>query len=133
MSDEKVDAFLAHYGVRGMKWGVRKGIVNPRMQRTNKENKIRAERKDVRRKRQTLSDKDLEKYVKRLEAEKKLKTLLDDDLAPGKAAAQSVLRNSGTKVAGAVVAGGAMYVVRGLLTKNWGLGELASNIPKFKK
>lgn len=133
MSDEKIENFLAHYGVRGMKWGVKKGVVSPRMQRTNKENKIRSERKDVRRKRQTLSDKDLENYVKRLEAEKKLKTLLDDDLTPGKSAVQMVMRNSGTKVAGAVAAGAGMYVVRGLLTKNWGLGELASNIPKFKK
>lgn len=133
MSDEKTENFLAHYGVRGMKWGVKKGVVNPRMQRTNKENKIRSERKDVRRKRQTLSDKQLESYVKRLEAEKKLKTLLDDDLTPGKSAVQMVMRNSGTKVAGAVAAGAGMYVVRGLLTKNWGLGELASNIPKFKK
>lgn len=133
MSDNQIENFLAHYGVRGMKWGVRKGVVNPRLQRTKKENKIRTERKDARRKRQTLSDKDLDKYIKRLESEKKLKSLLDDDLTPGKSAVQQVLRNSGTKVAGAVVAGAGMYVVRGVLTKQWGLGDLASNIPKFKK
>lgn len=133
MSDEKTENFLAHYGVRGMKWGVRKGVVNPRLQRTKKENKIRTERKDVRRKRQTLSDKDLDKYIKRLESEKKLKSLLDDDLTPGKSLTQQIIRSSGTKVAGAVLAGTGMYVVKGVLTKNWGLGDLASNIPKFKK
>ena len=128
-----LDDFLAHYGVRGMKWGVRKGVVNPRMQRTKKENAVRTQRKDARRKRQTLSDKDLDALIKRLEAEKKVKTLLDDDLTPGKSLTQQIIRSSGTKVAGAVVAGSAMYVVKGVLTKNWGLGDLASNIPKLKK
>lgn len=128
-----LDNFLAHYGVRGMKWGVRKGVVNPRLQRTKKENIIRTQRKDARRKRQTLSDKDLDTLIKRLEAEKKVKSLLDDDLTPGKSLTQQIIRSSGTKVAGAVVAGGAMYVVKGVLTKNWGLGDLASNIPKLKK
>jgi hypothetical protein len=29
MSDEDVDAFLAHYGIKGMKWGKRKARYNP--------------------------------------------------------------------------------------------------------
>lgn len=127
------EEFLAHYGVRGMKWGVKKGVVNPRMQRTKKENTIRSQRKDARRKRQTLSDKDLDGLVSRLEKEKKLKSLLDDDLTPGKSLSQQIIRGAGTKVAGAVVAGAGMYVVKGVLTKNWGLSDLAANIPKFKK
>lgn len=124
--------FLAHYGVKGMKWGVtrKSGGSN---KRTAREEKIRAQRKNARTRRQTLKDKDLDQLVKRLEQEKKLKSLLDDDLSPGKSFASQITRNAGSKVLTAVAAGAGMYVVRGVLTKEWGLGELASNIPKIKK
>jgi hypothetical protein len=129
---QKVDDFLAHYGVPGMKWGVRRGSSNvPRL--SKREVRERTRRVDAKKRRRVLSDKDLDSLVKRLEQEKKLKNLLDDDLAPGKSFAQNILKNGGSKVLTAAAAGTGMYVVRGLLTKQWGLNELASNIPKIKK
>lgn len=128
-----LDDFLAHYGVRGMKWGVRKGVVNPRLQRTKKENTIRTQRKDARRKRQTLSDKDLDSLIKRLEAEKKVKTLLDDDLSPGKSLTQQIIRSSGTKVAGVVIAGAGVWAVKTALEGGFRKESLVNEIGNVDK
>lgn len=149
MSDS-VDDFFAHYGVRGMKWGVRKGVVNGRVARTSREDKVRAKRKDAKRRRQTLKDKDLDQLVKRLEQEKKLKALLDEDLAPGRTATKKLLANAGTKVAGTVLAGAGVWAVKTALEGGFGKSGfadsaatkatvktlatgLAGSIPKLKK
>lgn len=147
---EDVDDFLAHYGVKGMRWGVTRGVVKSGAQRTSREDKVRAKRKDAKRRRQTLKDKDLDQLVKRLEQEKKLKSLLDEDLAPGRTATKRLLANAGTKVAGTVAAGVGVWAVKTALEGGFGksgfvdkattkatvkalAGGLASNIPKLKK
>lgn len=137
---DNIDNFLAHYGVKGMRWGVRRGIIKSGKERTNREEKVRASRKNSRTRRQTLSDKNLDQLVKRLEQEKKLKSLLDEDLSPGRAATKRVLSNVGTKIAGAALAGAGVWAVKTALDggfKNKSVAELgkelASNIPKIKK
>lgn len=144
------DDFLAHYGVKGMRWGVKRGIVKSGAERTSREDKVRAKRKDAKRRRQVLSDKDLDGLVKRLEQEKKLKTLLDDDLAPGRTVTKKLLANAGTKVVGTVAAGVGVWAVKTALEGGFAkegfvdkaaakatvkalAGGLASNIPKLKK
>lgn len=139
-----VDDFLAHYGVPGMRWGVRRGVVKAGSERTNKETKVRANRKVARRRRQTLSDKNLDQLVKRLEQEKKLKNLLDEDLAPGRTATKKLLSSATGKVAGAVLAGAGVWAVKTAFEGGFSgpnnkdklisLGKgLASNVPKLKK
>ena len=139
MADD-IDDFLAHYGVKGMKWGVRRGIVKSGKERTSREDKVRAKRKDAKRRRQVLSDKDLDGLVKRLEQEKKLKALLDEDLSPGRTVAKKLLSNAGTKVAGTVLAGAGVWAIKSALDGSFKDGSavdnlkgLASNIPKLKK
>lgn len=138
--DDAIDDFLVHYGVKGMKWGVRRGIVKSGRERTSREDKVRAKRKDARRRRQVLSDKDLDGLVKRLEQEKKLKTLLDDDLSPGRTVTKKLLANAGTKVVGTVLAGAGVWAVKTALDGGFAKGatkdtlkDLAANIPKLKK
>lgn len=157
---EDVDNFLEHYGVKGMRWGVKRGVVKSGSQRTSREDKVRAKRKDAKRRRQVLSDKDLDGLVKRLEQEKKLKSLLDDDLSPGRTATKKILANAGTKIAGTVLAGAGVWAVKAALdgsiksavspqfavnaagqavkgVNKAAVGKLlkdaASNIPKLKK
>lgn len=121
---------LIHYGKKGMKWGVRKDAVQ---KLSRKEQAVRNSREDLKSRRRTISDADLQNTIKRMEAEKKLNNLITEDLRPGRAFTQNILKNAGSKVATAVVAGATMYAVRGIITKEWGLKELAANIPKIKK
>lgn len=136
------DDVLIHYGVKGMKWGVRRsqaqldraaGRTPSRKQKPRKEVAVKKKRQQALDRRRTLKDRDLDTLVKRLEQERKLKNLLTEDLTPGKAYANKVMSQVGNRVLPAVAAGTAMYIVRGVLTKEWGLGALASNIPKIKK
>lgn len=129
---------LSHYGVPGMKWGVRKDRTSKSSQKhTRKEQSARNKRADAKARRRQISEGDMDAMIRRLEKEQKLNKLIDQDLNPGKAFVKDVLNTSGknaaNRVIGAVAAGSAMYVVRGLLTKEWGLKEWSSNIPKFKK
>lgn len=125
MSDDS----LSHYGVPGMRWGKRKGSSGI----SRKEQASRDRRIDFAQRRRTISDRDLDGLVKRLEQEKKLRNLVDEDLSPGRTFVSKTIKSAGNKIAPAIAAGTAMYVVRGVITKNWSLSELASNIPKVKK
>lgn len=113
---DTMDTFLAHYGIKGMKWGVRRDRGSrPISKREQKEINRRA---DAQKRRRVLSDKDLDSLVKRLDQEKKLKTLVDDDIRPGKTATQKLLGNVGTKVIGAVVTGLVAYSVQQAFTRS---------------
>lgn len=118
---------LAHFGVRGMKWGVRKEdssgsgeAKKSRLQRSfeqkydksgkvakliNKakastpEKKVIAERKSKAKNRRVISDEDLKKTVDRIQMEKKIKSLTDEDIAPGKTASLSFLAKVGSSAA----------------------------------
>lgn len=87
---------LAHFGVRGMKWGVRKDA--------SANTKVRRDRAKMHKNRRTMSDSDLKRAVNRIQMEKKLKTLVEQDLAPGKLAVRDFLSKTGT--AGAAAAAG---------------------------
>lgn len=106
--------FLAHYGVKGMKWGVRRTqaqLVRAASKRkeardpSTPEGAERARRKQALATRRTMDDGDLDKLVKRLETEKKLKNLIEDDLSAGKKASKMILSDTGKQIAKQVIAG----------------------------
>lgn len=93
---------LAHFGVRGMKWGVRK--------EPSANTKVRRDRAKMSKNRRTMSDSDIKRAVNRMQMEKKLKTLAEEDLVPGKRAVRDFLSKTGTAAATAAagVAGAAL-------------------------
>lgn len=133
MSLDNGREFIEHFGVKGMKWGVRrsqKQLDRASGRATNK--KIKSERRQTVKNRRTLSDDEINKVVTRLQQEKKLKSLVAEDTRPGRTVTQAILSNSGKTIAGAVVTGAGMYALRAKMQGNWDWKE-ASAYLKPKK
>ena len=102
------DLYLQHYGVKGMKWGIRRyqnkdgTITNAGKRRARKdsspESKIRQQRKADLKNRRSLSDADLDKRINRLKKEKQFKELVEEDIAPGRTAVKKFMKSTGGKI-----------------------------------
>lgn len=139
---------LYHYGVKGMKWGVRRyqnkdGTLTAagRKRRSQDVAKLadkneRTARKQDLKNRRTMSDAQLKKKIERLELEAKYKRLSEQDLAAGRSCVRDILKTSGKKVATAAAAGALAYGVKVALTREFDLKEAAQYIatnPNKKK
>ena len=100
---------LAHFGVIGMKWGVRKG--------PSADTKVRRNRAKMHKNRRTMSDSDIKRAVSRMQMEKKLKTLVEEDITPGRLAAKEFLSKTGASFVGAAVGTVGATLVKSYLAK----------------
>ena len=121
---------LAHYGIKGMKWGIRRtpeqlararGVLSSAKKkitagvdvaagRSSEERKERNRRAKVRKNVRTTSDEDLRKEVNRLELEKKFKKLSDEDLRPGRSAVKNFFKSTGGRVITSAAIGTLSYL-----------------------
>ena len=129
---------LYHYGVLGMKWGVRRtpaqlAKANGKAKRKSEDNAKKSDMKKAVKSRRTLSDADLKKRIERIKMEKQLKDLTAEEISPGKKFVSEVLSSSGKKVATALVTGAVLYGTKAALTNQFYIKELAGYMtPKPK-
>ena len=129
---------LYHYGVLGMKWGVRRTPAqlaksNGKVKRKSEDNAKKSDMKKAVKSRRTLSDADLKKRIERIKMEKQLKDLTAEEISPGKKFVSEVLSSSGKKVATALVTGAVLYGTKAALTNQFDIKESAGYMtPKPK-
>jgi hypothetical protein len=131
---------LYHFGVKGMKWGVRRSkaksvSAKKSSKKMTADQKAKASMKKDVKNRRTLSDADLRKKLERIKMEKQLKELTQEELSPGRTFVKKVLSSSGQKVATTLATGAMLYGVKVAMEgKGVNLKEAASYMtPKPKK
>lgn len=104
---EQYEDYLAHYGVKGMRWGVRRYLDSRKERRAQ-----RKERRKLRKSIRGMSNKELQDHLTRIQNEKKLRDLIDEDTQPGRTAVKRALATTGKVVLGAALTGVAMHLVK---------------------
>lgn len=125
--------YLAHYGVKGMKWGIRRyqnedGTLTAEGKRRKRGMDVRNDRKQAVKNRRSLSDQELKSRVDRLRLEKQFKELSDEDLAPGRTAVKKFLTSTGGKVLSSAAVGALAYAGHYALTHEFDVGKAAEYI-----
>lgn len=117
------DSYLAHYGVKGMKWGVRRSRGSSSSGKKNRRAliQINVTKKEKKQKRSNgikeLSDQELLAKVNRLNLEKRYRDLSAPQKSAGKAFVSDVITNSGKEVAKKYVTKGMDAAVEALIKK----------------
>lgn len=116
MYNDKQSDFLSHYGILGMKWGVRRPIgPDGRVLRGSAARKYKKEQKlsaKYEKKVSSLSDKELRERINRLNMEKQYETLSKGDINPGEKYVKEILANSGKTLATAFIIAQAPKVIK---------------------
>ena len=135
---------LMHYGVLGMKWGIRRyrnkdGTLTTAGKKRLSKDKDKAEKKERKvalKNRRSLSDVDLKKKIERLKMEKEFKNLTEEDIYPGRKYVGEIMSSAGKKALTVVAAGTMAYGVKVAMTKEFNIKEAAGYIaanPNKKK
>lgn len=107
----RAQSILSHYGVKGMKWGVR----NDRRGRSGS-----TKRTTFRRAPSKLSNSQLSSRIKRMESERKYNQLNRRDVSRGEQMVRDILANSGQRIATTVLTGASLAVIRTLVSSKFG-------------
>lgn len=109
MSTEAAEAFVAHYGVKGMRWGSRKAASS-----TTRTTFSKAPSK--------LSTTELNARIKRMETEKKYNQLNRQDVSEGKQFVADVMKGAGRRVATTVLTGASLIAIKTAISSKFGEG-----------
>ena len=134
---------LRHYGIRGMRWGIRRTPAQlGRARGEIKAEKIAEQKRTEREKRAavksrgTLSNEELQERIRRLQLEKQLRELTDAEISPGRKFVKDVMYDSGKQAATQVSKNAMMFAGKQLVGGKFGQKELADalfNVKESKK
>lgn len=137
-----MDDELYHYGIKGMKWGIRRyqnkdGSLTPAGKRKEAIRNTKKDRKAAMKNRSQLSDAELDQRIRRLEKEKRLKDLTESEVSPGKKYAKDSINKYGNMVAAAVVTAavgaGVKYATTSSSQKELDALQLANKLKKARE
>ena len=135
---------LMHYGVLGMKWGIRRyrnkdGTLTTAGKKRLSKDKDKSEKKERKvalKNRRSLSDEYLKKKIERLKMEKEFKNLTEEDISHGRKYVGEIMSSAGKKALTVAAAGAMAYGVKVAMTKEFNIKEAAGYIaanPNKKK
>ena len=124
--------YMYHYGIKGMRWGIRKQKISERKKSYLKNRERAKDYKKASKERKNLSDKELDIRIQRLEKEKKLRTLTEEEVNPGRTMVKKQLKKVGaTAVVGGIVVG-AKWALTGQLNVQEAANYILPNPHKKK-
>lgn len=139
--------YLEHYGIKGMKWGVRKDgkpqgfqygkvkkSVKSKRDAAKQRSNIRKDRTKASRNRSQLSEAELDRRIARLKKERELRQLTESEVKPGRTYVKDFLKSNGKKVAGPVAVGIGTYAIKRYMDgQPWNWADAARMIKLDKK
>lgn len=127
------ESYLAHHGVKGQKWGVRRyQNTDGTLTAEGKAKKARSEsvksKRSDSKNRGTLTNAQLKEKIERLQLEKQLRELTDKEVNSGRTYATDILKDIGKKVLTTAGAGAILYAGKAAVSGNFDMKEFGSAI-----